>query len=1793
MYFTQKGFIEVATQPQKQEKTTEIPLSSRSQTEIIKNEAFLSGNTRFKMLQQLPFFRNFRAYKLLILWNRYTRRINFERNIVQLRDKALIAQPIFLPNIIQMHNISQRLESTNMFVIKEKHIYSSNDNASLSRLQERADVNFQAEIGEISRSFIELAAQIHNDLEDEMLNTNKILEGRIEKAISWQYAHGSQHYSTALKEASFRQSKEEEIKKYRRLEPSMYRFMTIRICTALISTILKNESRFASTLLRTKNSAAFQICLMISPITHTTELIPTQQRLLDSILDILDSTRSKLIFQKDFTEAVDKIQKGVGKQAIMTLSTIYDYVNRIVLQKSKEEKDVIKQTLQKLQTEYDNLITNSLKYNKFGKVTKFYEDFKQKITSYEFDVPETTVLINWLVNLSEFSKEIETIPVANIPCGDTMYLYCEKMKINMEDIVREVIEKLRDKAVDTVDRALGDFKYDLMYKSQSISTAPNSVEEIIEQIRSIETFHEKRLHFEQELKKFENALALMRDHKIRPTPSVLRLLEQIKLLMESLPTSLENALDRIIKERVEIVGKIKESYLELVENIQDFRTRYINEYFRKQDRIERPEITLEELIGRSNNIDNRVRKMVTIYMDFDYYESVESIFSKKVVSEEKERQLRALLEMGEKIEAPYNKAELKEMMEGIDFMHKECKRLWKMIVYWVHRERGFLQTPFRNLSIERLFKCGKKVQKYFSEPIFNPDDQNFGHHARWIKVGLLDRITKTNKIASNYAFLQNDKIKPRHWQEILDLLQLPSMNFTFEELMDSNCEAHVETLQRLINSGESEVKYEEALTEIFEDWDAEKIRFTKYKKAFIIDVSDAEFLKLKLEDYKTVIEQIASKKEGSGFLGKKAESFVHDYEKIQRLLELLIRCHTRYLNVELLEEELIEKKKGKALNLIVENFGENEVEKINATFEKFKHLLNELQACDPKLKTLLMWKELENHCKELQETLDEFEGMSLKMRIILDSKRESFPRYNLLDDRQLINFMNTMQLGEGYGQLLLEIFPGAYRFHTASSASASDPTQSPGKQLRSSIDYDNRTQQQPASASKNKVLQYLRQLRNQAEKSIPEIVNRHRGGQIQRGEFQKNAKIPPIGLTPITEEIIHAAQAKTDHPYVKEMPEFIKEMREKSYFELKMMSQASASSICDSKILGIIDRHNEYLPFKKPVLGKGRSLETVLKKIELESQSSVNHWINQSITSFPHYSLDEWILDYPVQVVVSAIHLIVTHEIYEMMKVLEKGKRVLKPDEPSVSDQSSIIYNTYDSASLKKNSRSPGRRHNGKSIKKENSNLAETVEQQKVREEIDQILAKPFGEADSFEDPADLIELFGYNMDLKYISGKKEETHALLQQKSFRGLYLRLQFWINLLMKNLRRDFLNGDQSMYNHNYQLKCQKVISFIIFLKDIVLDLYENSSMAVSEFEWQKHVRLSFDSEGRGCIVECGGWSGLQGNEYLGSMARHLITPITEKYFVFISAALREKSAIGFKTIPGEESTSSIIEEFATLCSVAYKNFVVPRSASLELLSTLVLAAANGNFWLNLEHLHNLPFSSLKWLNKEIQLVQQRVILADLNHQVDLSPNVKLTTTQVTQNTQIAEDLQNAEEEALRKRRRIPYGIFASYAFSETSREASQWIDGLKSAYRVTSLITQSNEEILQKIGFVLGFRSYLILSSKIIEASNKFASRIQAMKKDQQTFITRQEGSTQASDLQNISLTLTLADMKEVLSVASEQLKKRSVEDDLNVMYNPNRQKNDKSLLQRFNSNDDIDSFERAAVIQTLYDVLWDK
>ena len=114
-----------------------------------------------------------------------------------------------------------------------------------------------------------------------------------------------------------------------------------------------------------------------------------------------------------------------------------------------------------------------------------------------------------------------------------------------------------------------------------------------------------------------------------------------------------------------------------------------------------------------------------------------------------------------------------------------------------------------------------------------------------------------------------------------------------------------------------------------------------------------------------------------------------------------------------------------------------------------------------------------------------------------------------------------------------------------------------------------------------------------------------------------------------------------------------------------------------------------------------------------------------------------------------------------------------------------------------------------------------------------------------------------------------------------------------------------------------------------------------------------------ETRGCRVDCGAWSTHQANEYIGNASYRLpLTPLTNKYFVFIAAALREKSAVLFRCVPTHDYCQDVFSEFSNLCTVPYKQFHCTSPAvTLKSLMQFLNGAALASTWIFFEHVDKL--------------------------------------------------------------------------------------------------------------------------------------------------------------------------------------------------------------------------------------------
>jgi hypothetical protein len=90
------------------------------------------------------------------------------------------------------------------------------------------------------------------------------------------------------------------------------------------------------------------------------------------------------------------------------------------------------------------------------------------------------------------------------------------------------------------------------------------------------------------------------------------------------------------------------------------------------------------------------------------------------------------------------------------------------------------------------------------------------------------------------------------------------------------------------------------------------------------------------------------------------------------------------------------------------------------------------------------------------------------------------------------------------------------------------------------------------------------------------------------------------------------------------------------------------------EVLGLISRHKEMFLFEKPVMFDGKDLSMTLASVEITMQQTLSSLISHAVASFPKQSLDEWILDYPLQTILTTVHLILTHEINELFDDTQK-----------------------------------------------------------------------------------------------------------------------------------------------------------------------------------------------------------------------------------------------------------------------------------------------------------------------------------------------------------------------------------------------------------------------------------------------------------------------------------------------------------------------------------------------------------
>ena len=207
------------------------------------------------------------------------------------------------------------------------------------------------------------------------------------------------------------------------------------------------------------------------------------------------------------------------------------------------------------------------------------------------------------------------------------------------------------------------------------------------------------------------------------------------------------------------------------------------------------------------------------------------------------------------------------------------------------------------------------------------------------------------------------------------------------------------------------------------------------------------------------------------------------------------------------------------------------------------------------------------------------------------------------------------------------------------------------------------------------------------------------------------------------------------------------------------------------------------------------------------------------------------------------------------------------------------------------------------------------------------------------------------------------------------------------LINQKYKQWLTEECSLVSDN--INRANIILTIISHMNIINSLIKNNVYDINSFNWLKYIRHLWDKSKKDVIIECGGWGNYQMKKLTPYKPRILLSPDTDKVFLFNSSCFREKSASIIKVINDKYNNVSYKEIFEEYCSLFWTNMINVDAVSTSFfeLKKIFDVCTIDRSWIFIDNIDIYNTNSkdninnLIYFSKFIQTIQQEVILNDI--------------------------------------------------------------------------------------------------------------------------------------------------------------------------------------------------------------------
>ena len=198
-----------------------------------------------------------------------------------------------------------------------------------------------------------------------------------------------------------------------------------------------------------------------------------------------------------------------------------------------------------------------------------------------------------------------------------------------------------------------------------------------------------------------------------------------------------------------------------------------------------------------------------------------------------------------------------------------------------------------------------------------------------------------------------------------------------------------------------------------------------------------------------------------------------------------------------------------------------------------------------------------------------------------------------------------------------------------------------------------------------------------------------------------------------------------------------------------------------------------------------------------------------------------------------------------------------------------------------------------------------------------------------------------------------------------------------------------SEECDYINNIKDKINITLTLISQM-NIIDSLIKNDVHDINSFNWLKYIRHLWDKNKKEVIIECGGWANYQMKKINKYRYRLLLSPDTDKVFLFNSSCFREKSASIIKVINNKYNNNSYEQIFEEYCSLFWTDMINVNVyiTSNEDMKKIFDVCTTECSWIYITNMDLFKYSNddncinnLIYFSKFIQTIQQEVILNDI--------------------------------------------------------------------------------------------------------------------------------------------------------------------------------------------------------------------